>query len=347
MIDPDALLIGLLEQASYSYHEQNAVAYLVEQMAALGYDHAFCDEAGNAVGIIGDGPRQIVLLGHIDTVPGVIPVRVVDDQLYGRGAVDAKGPLATFTAGAAKAGAPPGWQIIVIGAVEEEATTSTGARYAVTQYQPELCVIGEPSSWDRVTLGYKGRVLLDLRVNRPLTHTARPEPNAIEQAVDFWNAAKAYADGVNKTRERAFDHVMASLRAIRSSDDGFTETAEMTLGFRLPVDIPPEVLKTQLTPLAGSAHLTWRGEEVAYRAEKNTILTRLFLNAIRDVGGKPSYVYKTGTSDMNVVAPAWQCPIVAYGPGDSSLDHTPEEHLPLADYHRAVDVIAGILRNLP
>ena len=64
------------------------------------------DGAGNAVGMIGDGPREIVLLGHIDTVPGAIPVRIEDGVLYGRGAVDAKGPLATFVCAAARACQP-------------------------------------------------------------------------------------------------------------------------------------------------------------------------------------------------------------------------------------------------
>jgi LysW-gamma-L-lysine carboxypeptidase len=41
---------------------------------------------------------------------------------------------------------------------------------------------------------------------------------------------------------------------------------------------------------------------------------------------------------MNIVGPAWNCPILAYGPGDSSLDHTPEEHLPLAEYGQAIVV---------
>ncbi len=55
---------------------------------------------------------------------------------------------------------------------------------------------------------------------------------------------------------------------------------------------------------------------------------------------------KTGTSDMNVVAPVWGCPIVAYGPGDSTLDHTPNEHLPLHDYWQAVLVLEQALRNV-
>jgi LysW-gamma-L-lysine carboxypeptidase len=49
---------------------------------------------------------------------------------------------------------------------------------------------------------------------------------------------------------------------------------------------------------------------------------------------------------MNVVGPAWQCPILAYGPGDSSLDHTPHEHLALGEYWNAVLVLEQALRNL-
>ncbi len=38
-------------------------------------------------------------------------------------------------------------------------------------------------------------------------------------------------------------------------------------------------------------------------------------------GGEPRFVYKTGTADLNIVAPVWKCPAVVYGPGDSNLDH--------------------------
>ncbi len=344
--DFDALLKGLLEAYSPSMQERSASEYLAGWMRSAGYDRAFVDEANNAVGILGDGSREIVLLGHIDTVPGYITVKVVDGKLYGRGSVDAKGPLATFAAAAIAAGRQPGWRIVVVGAVEEEAVTSKGARYALTQYKPELCVIGEPSQWDRVTLGYKGRLLLDYRYQREVRHTARPEPNAIEHAVTFWNAAKAESAAINEGRDKAFDQVFASLRSVNSSDDGFCETATMTLGFRLPVDVPPDDLKARLLARADGAEIVFRGEEVAFRAEKNTPLVRAFNNAIRDVGGKPGYVYKTGTSDMNAVGPVWKCPIAAYGPGDSALDHTPEEHIILDEYHKGIAVLSNVLRSL-
>jgi LysW-gamma-L-lysine carboxypeptidase len=62
-------------------------------------------------------------------------------------------------------------------------------------------------------------------------------------------------------------------------------------------------------------------------------------------GQRAAFTVKTGTSDMNV-GPVWQCPIVAYGPGDSTLDHTPNEQLDLDEYHRAIEVLTAVLRDL-
>ena len=69
-------LVGLVEQYSPSGKEAGAVTWLVERMQSLGFTRAFMDKTGNAVGVMGIGDRQIVLLGHIDTVPGEIPVRI-------------------------------------------------------------------------------------------------------------------------------------------------------------------------------------------------------------------------------------------------------------------------------
>jgi len=46
---------------------------------------------------------------------------------------------------------------------------------------------------------------------------------------------------------------------------------------------------------------------------------------------------------MNVVGPIWRCPIIAYGPGDSTLDHTPHEHIDLAEFVRSIDVLTQAL----
>ncbi len=339
------LLEGLVRIPSLSTYEADAVTWLVARMAALGFQ-AERDAAGNAVGVRGAGPHQIVLLGHIDTVPGDIPVRQEDGKLYGRGSVDAKGPLATFVAAAARAQVPTDWQVVVIGAVEEEAASSKGAHYAATRYQPNLCVIGEPSQWDRVTLGYKGRLLMRYHLRHPMSHTAGQAPGAPEIAVEFWNRVAGWCAEFNQGRGRAFDQALPSLRHIRSDSDGLYDSLEMTIGVRLPLDLPPQTLADTVAPWAGEASLTFAGHEAAFRAEKNTALVRSFVQAIRAVGGTPAFKDKTGTSDMNVVGPRWRCPIVAYGPGDSALDHTPHEHLSLDHYLRAVQVLSLVLESL-
>jgi LysW-gamma-L-lysine carboxypeptidase len=84
----------------------------------------------------------------------------------------------------------------------------------------------------------------------------------------------------------------------------------------------------------------------AYRAPKNTVLVRAALAAIRATGGKPRFVVKTGTSDMNMVAPTWRCPTIAYGPGNSNLDHTREEHISLVEFQRSIVVLRTILDRL-
>jgi LysW-gamma-L-lysine carboxypeptidase len=70
------------------------------------------------------------------------------------------------------------------------------------------------------------------------------------------------------------------------------------------------------------------------------------LRSIRQAGGRPRFKLKTGTADMNIVGPAWGCPIVAYGPGDSSLDHTPGEHIEIVEFRKAVDVLVNALEIL-
>jgi LysW-gamma-L-lysine carboxypeptidase len=227
---------------------------------------------------------------------------------------------------------------------------------------PEVCIIGEPSGWERVTLGYKGRLMADLHWRAPFSHSAGQGALPAEQAVAVWNAAVAGTEALNSGQTAAFDRLDASLRHIATRDDGAWCKVEMTMGFRLPQHLNPLVVAdlvrgwTEATGLDLAAG--WEGEalyadrlvfsapEVAVRADKNNALVRACLAGIRAAGGQPRFVLKTGTSDMNVVGPVWNVPIVAYGPGDSALDHTPEEHINLDEYLRSIDVLRRSLEAL-
>ena len=336
---------GLLEIYSPSYHERDAVEYLVAHMNAAGM-RAFRDDAGNAVGIAGDGARDIVMLGHIDTHPGFVQVRRDGDILYGRGAVDAKGPLCAFASAAARVGAHDGWRIVVVGAVEEECPTSKGAHFAKTQYNPAYAIVGEPSGWDRVTLGYKGSLWLEYALTRDNAHSAGQARSANEEAVEFWLRVKKYADEFNVGKQKVFDKLDPTLRGMHSENDGLHEIARLVIGLRLPMDITVAGLEETILEMAGDAQIKFDTETPAYRADKNNALVRAFLSSIRESGGTPGFTLKTGTSDMNVVGPFWNCPVVTYGPGDSNLDHTPNEHIDLNEYDKAVDVLARVLEML-
>lgn len=323
--------------------------WLVARMAKLGFTKSFRDEAGNAVGVLGEGPKQVVLLGHIDTVPGEIKTRTDGDTFYGRGSVDAKGPLACFADAVAALGAVPGWQFVVIGAVEEE-RDSEGAQYVAKNYKPDFAIIGEPNRWDRVSLGYKGSAWVNVRVQRALAHTAGRQESACEGAVAAWLALQAWAAEFNSGRERAFDQLMLTLRGMESGGDGFDEWAELRIGARLPVDLPPADWFARVDQLAlaiPGAQVERRGFALpAFQCEKNTALVRAFLSGIRAAGGTPSFVYKTGTADLNIVGPAWKCPCLVYGPGDSALDHTPDEHISLEEYAKSVQALTEALKAL-
>lgn len=345
-LDPLALLEQMLRIQSVSKHEAELAQFLVAEMSRLGFE-SFVDGAGNAVGIAGEGP-EVVLLGHIDTVPGVVPVRIDNGKLYGRGAVDAKGPFATFVAAAAQlvARGELRQRLVLVGAVEEEAASSKGAHYVIDKYHPTACIIGEPSGWERLTLGYKGRLLVDGRWEQAMAHSAGREQAVAERAVTFWNAVQAHCSAFNEGQERLFDQLLPSLRSIQSGSDGLTDWASLTVGVRLPPSVEPAVLAEQIEGIAGGGLLHFHDLCPAYQGDKNNPLVRAFLKGVRAAGGTPGFLLKTGTSDMNVVGPAWRCPILAYGPGDSGLDHTPNEHVDIAEYLRAIEVLTQALRNL-
>ncbi|MCY3835725.1 MAG: [LysW]-lysine hydrolase [Anaerolineaceae bacterium] len=343
------LLQELVAIPSPSGQEAAAARHLTDWMAAQGYEKAGVDAVGNAVGIRGDGERVLLLLGHIDTFRGQPPVRRDGRRLYGRGAVDAKGALCAFAVAGATVSVPAGWRLVVVGAVEEEAASSRGARHIAQQWRPAACLIGEPSGWERITLGYKGRLLLDWRWRGPLGHSAGRQVRGLEEALAYWGKIReradrhAAADGAQYKRTH-FERLDATLQALRNEDDGLYETVRMTIGLRLPLQMDPAALAREcLDYLGEGATLHPSAGEWAVEGERDSTLSRALRGSIRAAGGQPRFVRKTGTADWNVVARHWSCPILAYGPGDAALDHTPEEHLDLAEYLRAIAVLRGAL----
>lgn len=337
------LLEEMLAIPSPSTQERALGQWLVSRMRAMGFA-ARRDDAGNVVGFWGSGPKEIMLLGHIDTVPGFIPVRREGNRLFGRGAVDAKGPMAAAITAVSRQPVGTGVRFTVIGAVEEEGS-SRGARHLVSRKAPDQLVILEPSGWDAVTLGYKGSLRLRYRLSIPVGHGAGPHESAADQAIAFVRTVQDYASPAGAAK-KSFKRLDVRVLRFHADHDGFRDTASLSIGFRLPPEFDVEALKRQLDEWSEGADLRFEHADAAVRTEKNTPVVRAFLSGIREAGGTPRFKMKTGTSDMNILVPVWGCPALAYGPGDSKLDHTPDEAIDLEEFGRGIDVLTHALRQL-
>lgn len=172
-------LLGLIQHYSPSGSEGEAARWLVNRMSAVGYEQTFLDGAGNPVGIKGNGAKQILLVGHIDTVPGEIAIHIENDHLYGRGTVDAKGPLAAFTDAAAQVEPAADWQIVVIGAVGEE-TDSPGRatlQDVINRYSPSSASPAAGTGWGWGTWEAPGRSWRLSALRRTLPAARKPPAN--------------------------------------------------------------------------------------------------------------------------------------------------------------------------
>jgi LysW-gamma-L-lysine carboxypeptidase len=326
---------------SVSGDEHELAVYLRDWCAERGID-AHIDAAGNLVATRGTGPRRLLLLGHLDTVPHRWPAAWQDGELSGRGTVDAKGSLAAFLEVLAAADVPGGCQLRVVGAVEEEVSSAKGAFHARDHYPADAVVIGEPSGSGTLTLGYFGLFKLRLTATVGSGHSAGmgavTAPDLLLRAVaDIRGAVAAHAPDA-----------LSALIDVHSDDDRAVQRATGVLNFRIPPG-------ADLATVRKAALAAAPGDGVAVdvlRATpgvaggRATSLATSFGRAFAGAGIRPRHVVKKGTSDMNTLATTWHdTPMVAYGPGDASLDHTDAERLAADEYRLARGVLADAVRR--
>ena len=304
------------------------------------------DEMGNVRAPADDG---VLLTSHIDTVPGDIPVRVEQndqgqDVLWGRGSVDATGPLAAMAVAAVRTGAS------FVGVVGEE-VDSRGSRHVVEDREqaPEVVINGEPSGWDGITLGYRGILGGTYLATSESGHTSRPENNAIQDAMEWWQRVEDEFE--HDEFVPVFERVTCKPIGFEGglSGDGLSVEATMDVQLR----VPPEYTAAEVREIADGCldpaveeRVDWHDVVEPVMESPRTSLARAFRVAIRQQDGDPRLLRKTGTSDMNVFAQHWDCETVSYGPGDSDLDHAPDEHLVLSEYDRAVAVLEDVAGKL-
>ncbi|QZP36663.1 [LysW]-lysine hydrolase [Halobaculum magnesiiphilum] len=352
-VDPDdaldtegrQLLYDLVSTPSVSGEEADAAAVLVEFLEAHGRE-AFVDEVGNVRAPADD---SLLLTSHVDTVPGEVPVDVADGDeelgvegpvLWGRGSVDATGPLAAMAVAAVETG------VSFVGVTGEE-TDSRGARHLVeTRDAPEAVINGEPSGWDAVTLGYRGLISGTYVATSESGHTSRPDPNAVEHAIHWWQRVEGAFDYYDYGA--VFEQVTTKPVAVDGglSEDGLSMEATMDVQFRVPPSLDPEDVRERADAELDVGTVHWNEPIPPVMGSPRDPVATALRGGIRKAGGDPRLLRKTGTADVNLFAGAWDVPMATYGPGDSALDHAPDERLPLREFDRSVDVLTDASRRL-
>src|SRR5205807_4524873 len=211
-------------------------------------------------------PREELICGHIVTVPRAIRVQLTGKQLFGRGAVDAKGTLAAAITAVARQPAGAAYRFTVIGAVEEEGS-SRGARHLTSRRPPDQLIVLEPSGWDAVTLGYKGSLKLRYRLSQPMGHGAGPNESAADRAIAFVSRLQDHA-AMQGEGLGSFERLDARILRFHADHDGFRDTAAITVGFRLPPNFDVPSLQQELEQWADGAELRFEYADAARSEER-------------------------------------------------------------------------------
>ena len=181
-------LRDLIAIKSVSSQEEAVIGRIAQEMRASGYDEVRIDPMGNVLGRIGSGPRVLALDAHVDTVDVGNPANwkvdpfkgaEQDGIIYGRGACDMKGAVASIVYGGRiikELGLERDVTLWVVGSVQEEDCDGLCWQYILNEdrIRPEAVVIAEPTNLG-VYRGHRGRMEIEVRAAGISCHGSAPE----------------------------------------------------------------------------------------------------------------------------------------------------------------------------
>ena len=222
-MNPDftGLLAGLLENYSPTGSEAAAVAYLVDRMNSLGFTAAQ-DACGNAVGTRGAGPNEIMLLGHIDTVPRYYrstPGRRCPSRA--RLSRRQRPPWRVLSPPPARRKFLADWCNHGYRRAGRRGRFAWRSLPAGSLLAPGSCHRRTPAVGTGSPSDTKAAPGCRTRSKKPLAHAAAQAANACEIAFQFWARLQAMVNDFNASYNKAFDQILPTLRNFSSSDGRF------------------------------------------------------------------------------------------------------------------------------
>ena len=270
----------------------------------------------------------LVFSTHVDTVPPHLPLAEDERVIRGRGSCDAKGLAAAMVAAAerlAGAGERRIWLLFVVG----EENGSDGAR-AAADFGPRgrFLINGEPTE-NRLSVGQKGTLRVDLTATGRAAHSAYPEDGA--------SAIAALLDTIERIRQLPLPR------------DPLLGSSTLNLGL-ISGGVAPNVI-----PPHAAAQLLVRTVEPTERL-KAAIRERLA------PGVTVAFPVELPFHKAGGAPPGWETTVVSYasdlpflaswgegyqlGPGTIRVAHTADEHILKADLLRGVELYVRLARDL-
>ena len=341
-----------------SLSEKPMAEFLADKCDDLGFDDIEIDEVGNLIAKKGSGSPKIMLCGHMDVVPGKVKVRQEGDSLYGRGASDAKAPLMAMLFAAAAIENNKG-TIIFVGAVDEEGNAIGIKNIVKKKWDVDYAVFGEPSGIKQVTIAYKGRLAINLKISvEDSSHASAPwlSKNAIQESAIFAMELKEKLEAGQEDRTKGM-LLTATMTEIRggTSHNVTPKECETTYDIRIPVDMNCKTIEQKIATLVKEiaekrgveAFYSILDETEPFEAAHNSPLVRAFTLGIMEAEkSRPTLIRKTGTGDMNVLGNQWNIPVVTYGPGDPHEAHTIDEKVSIEEYLKGIEILKKTLQHL-
>ena len=354
--------VKMLEKALRLYtpslNERAMAEFLADKCDDLGFEDIHIDEVGNILAKKGSGSPKILLCGHMDVVPGKVKVRKEGDSLYGRGASDAKAPLMAMLFAAASIQNNNG-TVIFVGAVDEEGNATGIKNLVKKEMDIDYAIFGEPSGIKQVTIAYKGRLAINLKITaKDRSHASAPwlSKNAIEESMIFTNELKQGLESGQEEKTKGM-LLTATLTEITggTSHNVTPKECVATMDIRIPVDMNCKSVEQKIATLVKEiserrqieAFYSILDETEPFEAPHNSPIVRAFTLGVMEVEhSRPTLIRKTGTGDMNVIGNQWNIPVVTYGPGDPHEAHTIDEKVSIDEYLRGIEILKKTLQHL-
>jgi acetylornithine deacetylase len=325
---------ALIDIESVTNNEENVGNFLVERLAPL------AEKFGGSLERVEVEPRRfnvfaqwghklaVTLSTHMDTVPPFFASREDDEHIWGRGACDTKGIIASMIVAVAKLLEAGQRDIGLLFVVGEERNSAGAAKAAQDGRGSQYIINGEPTE-NRLALGSKGALRYEVAATGRMAHSAYPElgDSAIHKLID----------------------ALSEIRRIPLPVDELLGPSTLNIGTlaggRAPNVIADEAKADIMIRLVGDSTETKQALEkaIAGRAELREIIEIPALR-LKAVEGIPTTVVAF-TTDIPAFGGQWGEPLLL-GPGSIHVAHTSEERVPKKQLLEAVEIYQQIVKEL-